>query len=394
VLLFGRFAPGMGTALPTLVGASGLSRRRFIAFDVLGAVLWSATFVAIGCGVKVLFDYLKDHRALAIVAASLVALTLGGVLANVRKQRAKSPGARAASPEGAERALILTADDFGLALPVNEAIELAHQNGALTTTSLMVGQPATDDAAARAQRNPALRVGLHLTLCEGLPTLPARAIPLLTSKHGELYAPAWALFWFTLRWPSRAFREQLLAEIRAQFQAFKATGLELDHVNAHNNLQLHPAVLPLLMLVARENGVSAVRIPYEPLLSSWRAGRSHFVARAFVWLTMGSWSRLLRGILRQAGFVVNDYIFGVFDCGGLNERLMTRLIEALPVGSTEIHCHPATRTCQELEGNAPGYQHAQELDALLSPKIREAIGRHGVVALSGYAQLARAADSR
>ena len=45
--------------------------------------------------------------------------------------------------------VILTGDDFGLAAPVNEAIEEAHRAGVLTAASLMVGAPAVDDAVAR-----------------------------------------------------------------------------------------------------------------------------------------------------------------------------------------------------------------------------------------------------
>jgi predicted glycoside hydrolase/deacetylase ChbG (UPF0249 family) len=61
--------------------------------------------------------------------------------------------------------VIITGDDFGLALPVNEAIELAFREGVLTTTSLLVGEAAAGDAVLRARRNPALCVGLHLAVC-------------------------------------------------------------------------------------------------------------------------------------------------------------------------------------------------------------------------------------
>ncbi len=67
--------------------------------------------------------------------------------------------------------LIVTADDFGLAVPVNEAIEEAYQRGILTTASLMVGGSAAEDAVTRARRNPSLKVGLHVVLVEGRPIL-------------------------------------------------------------------------------------------------------------------------------------------------------------------------------------------------------------------------------
>ncbi|NUO88439.1 MAG: ChbG/HpnK family deacetylase, partial [Cupriavidus sp.] len=77
----------------------------------------------------------------------------------------------AAAPGAAQRALIVTADDFGLHPAVNEAVELAHRDGVLNAASLMVGAPAAADAVARARRLPALRVGLHVVLADGPATL-------------------------------------------------------------------------------------------------------------------------------------------------------------------------------------------------------------------------------
>ena len=68
--------------------------------------------------------------------------------------------------------LIVTADDFGLSGPVNEAVEEAHRRGILTAASLMVGAPAFDDAVRRARAMPNLGVGLHLVLLDGRPVLP------------------------------------------------------------------------------------------------------------------------------------------------------------------------------------------------------------------------------
>ena len=68
--------------------------------------------------------------------------------------------------------LIVTADDFGLAVPVNEAVEQGHLGGILSAASLMVTGDAADDAVARARRLPRLAVGLHLVLVDGKPCLP------------------------------------------------------------------------------------------------------------------------------------------------------------------------------------------------------------------------------
>src|SRR5690242_10542321 len=89
-------------------------------------------------------------------------------------------------PQPQPRRLIVTADDFGLSLPVNEAVEKAHRHGILSAASLMVGAPAADDAIARARSMPTLGVGLHLTLLEGRPVLPPDKVPGLVGPDGRL----------------------------------------------------------------------------------------------------------------------------------------------------------------------------------------------------------------
>jgi len=82
------------------------------------------------------------------------------------------------------RRLIVTADDFGVAREVNNAVEWAHREGVLTAASLMVGAPEAADAVARARRWPSLCLGLHLVLAEGGPILPLSRVPDLVDRSG------------------------------------------------------------------------------------------------------------------------------------------------------------------------------------------------------------------
>src|SRR5262245_48907457 len=83
------------------------------------------------------------------------------------------------------KTLIVTADDFGLSIPVNEAVEMSHRRGILSAASLMVGAPASDDAVSRARSMPALGLGLHVTLLEGRPVLPPEKVPGLVGPDGR-----------------------------------------------------------------------------------------------------------------------------------------------------------------------------------------------------------------
>jgi predicted glycoside hydrolase/deacetylase ChbG (UPF0249 family) len=64
------------------------------------------------------------------------------------------------------RYLIVNADDFGMSRGVNDAIARAHEEGILTSASLLVRHPLAEEAAAYAQAHPELSVGLHVDLGE------------------------------------------------------------------------------------------------------------------------------------------------------------------------------------------------------------------------------------
>ena len=61
-----------------------------------------------------------------------------------------------------EKRLIINADDFGLSHGITDGILLTHVKGLLTSTSLMVNQPATEYAVRRASEAPRLGIGIHV----------------------------------------------------------------------------------------------------------------------------------------------------------------------------------------------------------------------------------------
>src|SRR5207249_7492687 len=78
------------------------------------------------------------------------------------------PGVKEVRSRGmiAQRYLIVNADDFGLSPGVNRGIIKAHDQGIVTSASLMVRMPAAAEAAAYAREHPSLSVGLHCDLGE------------------------------------------------------------------------------------------------------------------------------------------------------------------------------------------------------------------------------------
>ena len=281
--------------------------------------------------------------------------------------------------------LIVTADDFGAAREVNDAVEAAHRGGILTAASLMVAAPAAADAIARARRLPSLRVGLHVVLLEGRPVLPPTDLPHLTNEDGVLAANPAMLG--TLIACSRAARRELAAEITAQFAAFRDSGLALDHCNAHKHFHLHPLVAELIAAIGPRFGLRAVRVPLEPAGALRRERRVGISAAVAITVPF---AMALRRRLAAAGLVTADRVFGLRWSGQMTRERLAPLIRHLPEGVSEIYLHPATGS---YPGSARGYRYREELDALVAPEVIAAC-RDSAARLGGFGDLATAAQAR
>lgn len=277
--------------------------------------------------------------------------------------------------------LIVTADDFGIHEAVNEAVAQAAAKGVLTAASLMVGAPAAADAVRRARQLPQLRVGLHLVLADGFAVLPRERIPDLVDARGRFGAGMWfdGVRYFAVA----ALRRQLEAEIRAQFVAFSRTGLVLDHVNAHKHFHLHPTLLAMIVRIGREFGMSAVRVPYEPL---WHSGRGANVGAMAATTFLLPWVALMKARLRAGGIMYNNQVFGIASTGGLDEHTLLEILTKLPSGITEIYLHPATHTHSPITPSMSDYRHSAELAALLSDRVAAAVAGTGAMR-GGYRDL-------
>ena len=276
--------------------------------------------------------------------------------------------------------LVVTADDFGLSTEVNEAVERAHRDGILTAASLMVGAPAAAEAVRIARANPSLRVGLHLVLVEAAPVLPPARIPALVDARGMFrsdMARAGAAMFFR---PS--VRRQLRAEVEAQFEAYAATGLALDHVDAHKHFHLHPTIAGALIAAGRRRGARAVRVPAEP--AAVVRGIDPAAPRLVPAVT-APFTRALGARLRGAGFSVPDRVFGLAWSGAMTGDRIRAVLDRLPDGLTEGYTHPAT--AGGFAGSAPGYRYADELAGLTDPAVRAAADRSGA-RRGGYSDLA------
>jgi len=277
---------------------------------------------------------------------------------------------------GAPKQLIVTGDDFGLSVPVNEAVSQAHQKGILTSTSLMVTAPEVDDAVARAKDLPNLNVGLHLVLSNGHACLPASDIPDLVNANGEfsnkLVSSGIKMFF------NASVKQQVKDEIRAQFEAFKATGLRLDHVNAHNHMHLHPTIFDAIIEIGKDYGMDAVRVPDEKPLKSLIDSRREKITRFVSWLLLKPFTSRMKKRLIQNNIKFNTHVFGFHHTGHMNLDTLVRILPNLEDGLSEIYLHPATEPWDGIDPGAKDYEFEAEYKALIHPRIKRIIEKFSI----------------
>ncbi|MGA7384791.1 MAG: hopanoid biosynthesis-associated protein HpnK [Methylocella sp.] len=287
--------------------------------------------------------------------------------------------------------LVITADDFGLSEEVNEAIEVAHRTGLLRAAGLMVAGPAALDAVRRARRLPELRIGLHIVLVEGRPALPPAQISDLVDGRGNLRAD---MFWLGVDIIRRStVRRQIAAEIAAQFELFRATGLLLDHVSGHKHFHIHPAVAASVLAIGPRYGMRALRVPQEPATVLARVEPA-----TGSWSATTPWAQILRIRARRAGVITPDAVFGLRWSGAMTAARLQGLLGQLPRGLIEIYMHPAV--ADRFEGHASGYRYRDEFEALCDPASRAAsrklthrIAGYGDVPAPDIAAIADAASA-
>lgn len=288
------------------------------------------------------------------------------------------------------KTLVVTGDDFGFSRGVNRAIAEAHDRGILTSASLMIAGNAVEEAVALARARPGLAVGLHLVVVDGKAALAAPEIPRLADASGRFRGgPVRAGLRYQF---SREARRELAREIRRQLERFRDTGLALAHVDGHHHMHLHPVVLGMLLDLAREFRIPAIRLPSEELplaLALDRRGPAGKVVWAGIF---GLLRRHGERRARAAGIDFCERVYGLLMTGRVTEEYLLGLIPRIRADRAELYCHPAVALPGE-PGNGPPGSGPKELAALLSPRVRQAVEACGF-ALRGQTGQTAASQTR
>lgn len=279
------------------------------------------------------------------------------------------------SPQG-ERLLIVNADDFGLSTGVNAAVARAHDNGILTSATLLTNAPRFDEAVGVAAARPRLGVGLHLNIVRGRPLSAPETVPLLTDSDGLFRR-------FRLGRLTPAFLAQAEREYRLQFEKILCAGITPSHIDFEKHHAWQAPLYQLACRLAEEYGVRAARRLREPVAWSGRAlgwpGMGAAAMAAFLRCGFDLGGRARDTLARP------DRLLGQAHIGHMTEAVWLRLARKLPPGASEVMTHPGeaeNREDGEMGDSWLADKREAELAALVSPKVRDALTATGIVLIN------------
>lgn len=225
---------------------------------------------------------------------------------------------------GAERRLVVNADDLGQSHGINCGIAHAFQHGILRSASLMVRWPWAAEAAAYSHANPGLGVGLHCDFRESV-----------------LRDDEWVTVYQLI--PDETDWVPIAEEVYRQLDAFRdLMGRDPTHLDSHQHVHRRDPLRSVLIELAQNLGVVLRSCTPEVQY------RGDFYGQA------------PDGQLRLEAISA--------------ERLIAILRE-LPPGITELSCHPALET--DLNSMYGG-ERLIEADTLCHPDVLAAIESEGI----------------
>lgn len=182
--------------------------------------------------------------------------------------------------------IIFNADDFGISPGVNQAIEKAHKQGVLNSTSIMITLKYAKQAAEMAKSMPKLEIGLHGNLTNQQSLLSHQDIPLLTDKYGRFKNGFVNLFLLNLLHP-KELKRQAKAEIEAQIKQAMAFGIKLSHLDSHRHIHMIPAIFKAFFELKTQYSIPRMRFINEnPLRTIVQTNNNE-------WLKDGAWLKSL-----------------------------------------------------------------------------------------------------
>ena len=237
--------------------------------------------------------------------------------------------------------VIFNADDFGISPGVNQAIEKAHKQGVLNSTSIMINLKWAGQAVDLAKSMPKLNIGLHGNLTNQQAVLTHQEIPLLTDEHGRFKNGFVNLAILNLLHP-KELKRQAKAEINAQIKRALACNIKLSHLDSHRHIHMIPAIFGAFYELQKIYNIPRIRFINENPL------RSISQTKSKEWIKDGAWIKSL--ILSACAILdkliyryqADTYFYSIINTCKISRDKLHKIKVPKSYEQVEVMLHPGT----------------------------------------------------
>ena len=273
--------------------------------------------------------------------------------------------------------LIVNADDFGMSRGITDGILRAHQDGIVTSTSIMVNMPGSEYAIQRMPEFPSLGVGVHLNLSEGRPLLPPHKVSTLITKDGVFHP---LLEMIHRMWHWQLSEREIEAEFRAQIQWLKERGLTPTHADSHQHMYTYPPTAIAFRRALQAEGVRKIRGTVTRAGQRGGSIRQTYGGTLLRQVAVRGYMEFLQNVVFH-GFIYPDSCLAIprtyRDRGALSEGVRF-VLNHQPSGTYQLGCHPGITPDHAAEAEDFKGRRECDLQLLIDPELRDEANRNRI----------------
>jgi len=282
------------------------------------------------------------------------------------------------------RMLVINADDFGLNRGINLAVSECADAGLLRSASLMANGEAFDDAVRIVRGREGFGTGIHFVLTGLKPLSPVEKLSGLIGPEGFLPSgPGELLKKIAAR---KTLRDAIRRELFAQAERVFDSGITPTHFDSHKHVHIIPAVLDVMIEIAKRFSVKWMRTPFEAD-GAWRflpdvekGQRAKFVKQFAVARSSIIVRPIFRSRIRKAGIKTPGGFYGISPTGFINEKIIRRICRMLKPGLSELMTHPGIVDADLVRRKSRLlFSRAREKDLLVSAMVKSLFEEHEIV---------------
>ncbi|MCF6148005.1 MAG: ChbG/HpnK family deacetylase [Candidatus Kuenenia sp.] len=276
--------------------------------------------------------------------------------------------------------LIINADGFGFTFGNNRAIFEVAKAGSITSISVNTNFPAVNDLKTFSDLFPNISIGVHLNPVVGKPVLDTKKIPSLLDTKSEFWGD---LFPEKLR-NGHIKLNELYDELTAQVEIVLNMGINVTHLDSHQNQHLRPGFFPTFLRIAKETGIRCMRTHRHYICAECENRRleaaKYYISHVKT-AALHIYTRSLMQKAKRRGMRMADRLLSVGHATGAKKtsiNVWMRMFKNIPSGISEVYCHPAypDNTLRMYADYVD--ERTKEREVLLSPQFKTLIVHSGV----------------